>query len=89
MNESNEEGIEDPRHDTANEDLVLQETYKETIVVKSKRSRSHGYMSNHNKTQLLQESFVQQQRELQGLKEQVELQAQQRRHISLPQLEHH
>lgn len=69
INESNEEGTEESRHDTAKEDQVLQETYKETTGAKSSKSRGHGYMNNPNKNQLLQQRFVEQEREIVRLKE--------------------
>lgn len=77
-NESNEEGTQESRHGIAEEDLILQETYKETTGAKSTKSRGHGYMSNPNKNQLLEEKFLEQGRELVRLKEQLAQQAAQK-----------
>ncbi|KAF8666437.1 hypothetical protein HU200_053547 [Digitaria exilis] len=71
MNETNEEGEQESRPDKAKEDLVLQETYKETTGAKSNKSRGHGYMCNPTKNQLLHDRFLKQERELERLKEHI------------------
>lgn len=74
MNDSNEEGTGQATHDADEENTVLQETYKETTGAKTKRSRGHGYMNNQNKAKFLHDRFKEQEREIQRLKQQVELQ---------------
>jgi hypothetical protein len=75
MNDSNEEGTDQTTHDANEENDVLQETYKEITGAKTKRSRGYGYMSNQNKAKFLHDRFKEQEREIQRLKQQVELQA--------------
>ncbi|KAL6899659.1 hypothetical protein ACP4OV_006317 [Aristida adscensionis] len=75
MTESTEFGEEESRSDTfrsaAQEDLVFQSTYRETTRIKSNKLRGHSYLTNANKTQLLQERINEQALEVQKLKEQL------------------
>ena len=71
ITETNESGQEESTHDTSKENLVFQEAYMETTGAKSTKSRGHGYMSNPNKTQMLQQRVLEQEHELLRLKEQL------------------
>lgn len=74
MRDSENLGDGEPRSitsTTAKEDHVFQAMYKETTGAKSSKVRGHGYLSNPNKNQLLQERFEEQEREVQRLKEQL------------------